>query len=346
MKIIPWGKVDGKAVYLYTFSNDKGMEVSISNFGGIISSIKVPDLNGKKTDLVLGFNSLEEYLSEHPYFGAVIGRSGNRIAGGSFTLNNIEYRLPCNEGKNQLHGGFRGFDKQVWNAKAINRAGEFSLILNYYSEDGEEGYPGNLKATVAYSLTDENELRIEYQAICDRDTVVNFTNHTYFNLSGMEKKVFDHELVIDAEFYTPVNEEMLPTGAIEPVAGTPLDFRKSRRIGERINDDYQQLKYGGGYDHNYVLNNGGKLAKIATAKESDTGIVMDVFTDQPGVQFYTGNNLDGIKGKDGKAYERYSGFCLETQNYPDAVNKSHFPSPILKEGVLYESTTIYQFSIK
>ena len=341
-----WGEVDGDSVYLYTLSNNKGMEVSIINYGGIITSLKVPQKKGEKLDVVLGFDSLEEYLDEHPYFGAIIGRIGNRIANSRFVLNNQEYYLYANDGKNHLHGGAKGYDSYVWGAKAINNGVEPSLVLSYFSRDGEEGYPGNLDLTVTYTLTNDNELEINYQGVSDQDTIINLTNHSYFNLNGMEDTVLNHELQLNAKFYTATNEELIPSGAILPVADTPLDFRKSKKIAKEIESDFAPLKYAGGYDHNFVLNSNDELSLAGSVYEEFTDILMEVFTDQPGVQLYTANSVSNVKGKDGKVYDKNYGICLETQHFPDAINHSHFPSIVLRAGELYDTTTIYKFSNK
>ncbi|MFW6264901.1 MAG: aldose epimerase family protein, partial [Bacillota bacterium] len=271
---------------------------------------------------------------------------GNRIANARFTLNNQEYFLLSNDGENHLHGGAKGYDSYVWGAKAINNGVEPSLLLSYLSRDGEEGYPGNLDLNVTYTLTNDNELEINYQAVSDEDTIVNLTNHSYFNLNGMEDNVLNHFLELNAEFYTATDKNLIPTGAITEVADTPLDFRKAKKIGDDIDSDFAPLKYGGGYDHNYVLNTNGELSKAASVYEESTGIIMEVFTDQPGVQLYTANNVNNVKGKDNKVYNKFYGICLETQHFPDSINHSHFPSIVLKAGELYDTTTIYKFSSK
>lgn len=334
----------GQGVDLYTLSNGAGMEVSITTYGGIVTSIKVPDRTGNSADVVLGFDSLDGYLKEHPYFGAMIGRYGNRVGKGLFTLNGVEYKLARNNGENHLHGGLVGFDKVVWKA-----GGEESLELSYTSKDGEEGYPGNLDVKVTYSLTTDNALRIDYFATTDKETVVNLTNHSYFNLAGHgEGDVLGHEVTVQADRFTPVDSGLIPTGELRPVEGTPFDFRQARRIGERIEQKDEQLIRGKGYDHNFVLNNqGGTLALAARVKEPRTGRVMEVHTTEPGLQFYTGNFLDGsITGKGGKRYDQRYGFCMETQHYPDSPNKPSFPPVVLKAGEQYKTTTIYKFSVE
>ncbi len=336
----PWGTAGGQPVKLYTLSNAKGMEAAITNYGGIIVSIKVPDRGGKPGDVVLGFDSLDGYLKEHPYFGAIVGRYGNRIAKGKFKLNGAEYTLARNNGENALHGGLKGFDKKVWTAKPSGN----SLELRYVSKDGEEGYPGTLSATVRYTLTNENELRIDYTATTDKATVLNLTNHSYFNLAGAGD-ILGHQLTINADRFTPVDAGLIPTGELRPVAGTPFDFRKPHAIGERINNNDEQLKLGKGYDHNFVLNGAaGTLRLAARATDPSSGRVLEVLTTEPGLQFYTGNFLDGsVKGKGGRAYAFRNGFCLETQHFPDSPNKPSFPTVVLKPGQTFRSTTVFKF---
>jgi aldose 1-epimerase len=319
------------------------MEVGITNYGAIVTSIRVPDRSGAFADVVLGFDSLEGYLGKHPYFGAVVGRYGNRIAKGRFSLNGVEYTLARNNGENALHGGLKGFDKQVWTGREVPGGVE----LQYVSKDGEEGYPGTLTATVKYTLTPENELKIEYLAVTDKPTVVNLTSHSYFNLAGEgQGDILGHQVTIHADRFTPVDAGLIPTGELRPVEGTPFDFRKPAAIGARIDQADEQLKRGGGYDHNFVLNSGGGAPAMAVrVVEPISGRVMEVLTDQPGVQFYTGNFLDGtIKGKGGKVYRRRYGFCLETQHFPDSPNQPAFPSVVLQPGEPMRSTTIYRFA--
>jgi aldose 1-epimerase len=345
----PFGKArNGDAVELYTLTNSKGMEATIMTYGGIVTSLRVPDRTGKLDDVVLGFDTIDGYLGDPPapYFGALIGRYGNRIAKGRFTLSGTEYKLAQNNGVNALHGGLQGFDKVVWKAKS---PGPQSLELTYFSKDGEEGYPGNLTGTVVYTVTDNNELKLEYSATTDKDTVLNLTNHSYFNLAGQgEGDVQQHTMTINADKFTPVDETLIPTGELRSVDGTPFDFRQPKTIGERIDGADPQLKFGGGYDHNYVLNVSGAAPELAVrVTEPKTGRVMEVLTTQPGVQLYTGNKLDGkLRGKGGKAYQSRYGFCLETQHFPDSPNKPTFPSVVLKPGERYQSTTIYRFSAK
>jgi aldose 1-epimerase len=327
---------EGAAVRIFTLTNKHGVEAGITNFGGRVVSLKVGGV-----DVVVGFDSLEGYLNENPYFGALIGRYANRIGHAQFTLDGVLYKIPKNDGDNALHGGPRGFDKVVWNARELPDGG---LELTYLSKDGEEGFPGNCKATVVYHLTDANELKIEYAASTDKDTVVNLTNHSYFNLKG-SGDILGHLLQLTADRFTPVDSGLIPTGDLKPVAGTPFDFRKSTAIGARIEQDDEQLKLGKGYDHNWVLNKkGAELSLAARVEEPSSGRAMEVWTTQPGVQFYTGNFLDGtIKGKGGKVIARRSALCLETQHFPDSPNKPKFPTVALKPGMEFKSTTIYKF---
>jgi aldose 1-epimerase len=333
---------EGAAVRIFTLTNKHGVAAAITNYGGRVVSLKVPDKAGAMGDVVLGFDSLEGYLNENPYFGALIGRYANRIGHAQFTLNGVLYKVPKNDADNSLHGGTRGFDKVVWTARQLNDGG---LELSYLSKDGEEGYPGNCKVTVTYHLTDSNELKIEYAASTDKDTVVNLTNHSYFNLNG-SGDILGHLLMLNASRFTPVDSGLIPTGEMKAVAGTPFDFQKATAIGERIEQNDEQLKLGKGYDHNWVLNQKGpELSLAARVEEPSTGRVMEVWTTQPGIQFYTGNFLDGtIKGKGGKVYARRSALCLETQHFPDSPNKPKFPSALLKPGMEFKSTTVYKFA--
>ena len=343
-----FGKLpDGRELFLFIFSNKNGVEVKITNYGGIITSIVTPDKFGKLSDIVLGFNKLEDYLNGHPYFGAIIGRFGNRIKNGKFTLNGTEYKLALNDGNNHLHGGIFGFDKVLWNYEITEVNGLESLKLSYLSKEGEEGYPGNLNITVCYSLTDTNELNIEYYAVTDKDTVVNLTNHSYFNLSGSDT-ILNHELKINADRFTPIDTTLIPTGELRLVNDTPLDFKTFKVIGQRIDDDYDQLKYGNGYDHNFILNkNDNSLSLAAEVFDPIKGRTLEVSTTEPAIQFYSGNFLDGsLTGKEGKTYIRRGGLCLETQHYPDSPNKPDFPNVILKPGNEYKQTTIYKFGIR
>jgi aldose 1-epimerase len=337
---------DGQNVDIYTLTNRRGAEVKITNYGGIITSLKVPDRNGKRDDIVLGFDNLDAYLKGHPYFGAIIGRYANRIAKGRFTLNGHQYALAVNNGENHLHGGIRGFDKVVWTATPLKVPNGAALRLTYLSKDGEEGYPGNLSVRVIYTLTNANELKVEYWATTDKDTVVNLTSHSYFNLAGQGNgDILNHQLLIKARRFTPTDAGSIPTGELKSVNGTPFDFTSSFRIGDRINDDDQQLKFGNGYDHNFVLDGRmGTLRQAAVAYEPASGRSMEVWTTEPGIQFYTGNFLDGtLTGKDGKVYQQRYGFCLETQHFPDSPNKPLFPTTVLRKGQRYHTVTIHKF---
>ena len=340
-----YGKTtDGTPVTLYTLTNAHGLEATITNYGGIVVSLKTPDRTGKMGDVVLGFDTFEPYLGQHPHFGALIGRYGNRIGKAKFTLDGKEYTLAKNNGENSLHGGIMAFDKVVWTAKPATRKDGQALELTYVSKDMEEGFPGTLTATVVYTLTDADELRIEYQAKTDKPTIVNLTNHSYFNLSG-SGDILKHELMLDADRFTPVDSGLIPTGELKPVQGTPFDFRKPAAIGARIDAADEQIKMGGGYDHNWVLNGkAGTMHLAARVHDPSSGRTMEVTTTEPGVQFYTGNFLDGsIKGKGGQVYAKRSGFCLETQHFPDSPNKPSFPSTTLRPGATYSTTTVYKF---
>ena len=327
--------------FVYTLTNSLGFEVSITNYGGAVTSLKTPDRRGVFGDIVLGFETLAEYVRNPRYFGALIGRHANRVAGGMFSLNGTNYQLPQNNGVNHLHGGFKGFDKRDWTV----REGANTLHLTYFSKDGEEGYPGNLNAFVDYTLLD-SELRIDYRATTDRETIVNLTNHSYFNLKGAGT-ILDHELTLNADSFTPVSKDLIPTGEIKSVDGTPMDFRNGKAIGAEIADGYDQLGFTGGYDHNFVLNDyDGSLRPALRLYESSTGRVMEVLTTQPGMQFYSGNFLDGtLIGRDGVTYIKYAGLCLEPQHFPDAPNHSNFPSTVLRPGEEYKQTTVYRFSV-
>ena len=340
---------DGENVDLYTLTNNLGMQAKIMNYGGIVVSLKVPDRNGKMDDVVLGFNDLDSYLKGHPYFGAIVGRYGNRIAKGRFTLNGFEYKLAVNNGENHLHGGIKGFDKVVWTAKEMRTKMGPALSLTYISKDGEEGYPGTLTATVVYTLTNNNELKLDYTVTTDKDTVSNLTHHSYFNLAGEGNgDILSHILTLNGSRFTPTDTGSIPTGELKAVAGTPFDFLKPTVIGKRINDQDQQLQYGSGYDHNFVVNGKfGSLRSAATVYEPTSGRVLEVWTTEPGVQFYTGNFLDGtLTGKSGKVYQKRFGFCLETQHYPDSPNHPAFPTTTLKKGATYRSTTVYRFKVR
>jgi aldose 1-epimerase len=334
---------DGTPVDLYTLTNKNGVVAKITNYGGIVTELHVPDRHGQLGDVALGFTTLDPYLAGHPFFGALIGRYGNRIAKGKFTLDGTEYTLDAGNNGNHLHGGKKGFDKVVWTATPL---GKNAVKLTYVSKDGEEGYPGTLTANVTYTLTDDNGLKIDYEATTDKPTVVNLTNHSYFNLAGDNSgTIHDHWMTINADHYTPVDETSIPTGEIAPVKGTPFDFTTPHKIGERID---QTPGKPNGYDHNYVLNRkpGDKsMLMAARVKEETSGRVMEVWTTEPGVQFYTGNYLDGkLTGKQGKPYAFRSGLCLETQHYPDSPNQPSFPSTVLRPGETYKTTTVYKFS--
>ncbi|HEV3203163.1 MAG TPA: aldose epimerase family protein [Gemmataceae bacterium] len=337
---------EGTPVDLYLLTNGTGVRAKIITYGGIITELLVPDRDGKLGDVVLGFDDLKGYLAGHPYFGAIVGRVANRIAKGRFTLDGKEYALATNNGPNALHGGNKGFDKVVWRAEPREVADGVNLTLTYVSPDGEEGYPGKLTATVVYTLTNQNELKIDYSATTDKATPVNLSNHSYFNLAGPASgNILGHEIQIEADKFTPVDDTLIPTGEIKSVQGTPLDFTKPATIGARID----QLKGDpGGYDHNLVLNSGAKTPALAVrVREPKTGRVMEMFTREPGVQFYTGNFLDGkLKGKNGVVYQKHQGFCLEAQHFPDSVNHPNFPSTILRPGKTYAQTTVYRFSVK
>ena len=341
---------DGQSVDIYTLKNRRGMEARITNYGGIVVSLTAPDRDGKYADVVLGYNDLDTYMKPpFPYFGAIVGRYGNRIAKGRFTLNGVEYKLAVNNGENHLHGGIKGFDKVVWTAQERKSAAGPALVLNYLSKDGEEGYPGNLRVTVVYTLTNNNELKINYTVTTDKDTVTNLTHHSYFNLAGEGNgDILDHRVVLRANRFIPTDAASIPTGEIRNVAGTPFDFLQANAIGARINNDHEQLKFGNGYDHTWVVNGRmGLVRQAATVYETTTGRVLEVWTTEPGVQFYTGNFLDAaIIGKSGKPYPRRSGFCLETQHYPDSPNNPNFPTTTLRKGATYRSTTIYRFSAR
>lgn len=343
---------DGTPIELYTLRNSKGAEADIMTYGGIVQQLKMPDRNGNVADVVLGFDNLngytsDTYLKNCAYFGALIGRYGNRIGGAQFTLNGTTYTLAKNNNGNTLHGGIKGFDKVVWKAVKADVGPEGPrLELSYFSKDGEEGFPGNLNVTATYTLTDENALKLEFKATTDKPTVVNLTHHSYFNLRGQGNgDILSHVVYINANQTTPVDKELIPTGTFADVTGTPFDFRTPAPIGARINDPDPILQYGPGYDHNWVLNKRlGKFGLAARVTEPTTGRVMEVWTDQPGLQFYAGNFLDGtITGKDGKVYQRRTGFCMEPQHYPDSPNKPNFPSTVLNPGDTYHCTIVYKF---
>ena len=338
---------DGQAVDFYTLTNANGVVAKIITYGALLTELHVPDRNGKMADVVLGFKTLDRYEGDHPYFGGTIGRVANRIAKGKFRLNGQEYTLAANNGPNHLHGGLRGFDKRVWKAQPVSVAGVPAVRFTYTSADLEEGYPGALTATVTYTLTHSNELRLEYTASTDKPTIVNLTNHSYFNLAGDgQGTILDHELTIMADRYTPVDDTLIPTGEIASVRGTVMDFNRATAVGARIKEVPGPAP--GGYDHNYALSHGGGvLAMSATVREPKSGRAMDVLTSEPGVQLYTGTFLDGtITGKAGVPYQKHFGFCLETQHFPDAINHPNFPPVVLQPGRTFKSTTVYRFSAR
>lgn len=345
-----YGKTpEGQTVDLYTLTNSHGMQAKITNYGGIVVSLTAPDRNGKFDDVVLGLGSLDAYLKGHPYFGAIVGRYANRIAKGHFKLNGVDYKLAVNNGENHLHGGIKGFDKVIWDATTVQTKDLVGISLSYVSKDGEEGYPGSLAVRVIYTLTSNNELKIDYSATTNKDTVVNLTHHSYFNLAGEGVgDILNHQLQINASRFTPTDAGSIPTGELRLVRGTPFDFNTSTAIGARINQTDQQLQFGNGYDHNWVLNgHAGELRQAATVFEPTTGRTMQVWTTEPGIQFYTGNFLDGtLTGPRGQAYQRRSGFCLETQHYPDSPNEPGFPTTVLKRGARFRSTTVYRFGVR
>jgi aldose 1-epimerase len=348
VKRAPFGRVPEGPVEIYTLTNATGMQVRTIPYGAIIVSIRVPDRAGQLGDVVLGFDTLDGYLKDHPYFGAVVGRYGNRIAKGRFTLDGKSYQLATNNGPNHLHGGVKGFDKVLWKAEPFGKAGSVGIIYTHVSPDGNEGYPGTLTARVTYTLSPANELTAEYEATTDKATPVNLTQHSYFNLAGEGSgDILGHELMLEANRYTPVDDTLIPTGELAPVEGTPFDFRTSTKIGSRIDADHKQLQYGKGYDHNWVINRGGTgLVHAARLVDPKSGRTLDVSTTEPGVQFYAGNFLDGtIVGKGGHTYIRRSGLCLETQHYPDSPNHSNFPSTILRPGEKRLSKTTFTFGV-
>jgi aldose 1-epimerase len=337
---------DGQPVDLYILTDKNGMEAAITNYGGTVVSLKVADRSGKFEDVVLGYDDLDGYATGKAYIGATVGRYANRIAHATFTLDSSTYTLAKNDGDNHLHGGF---NKRVWTAKDVSSSAGQALELTYLSKDGEEGFPGTLPVKVVYTLTDQNELRIDYTATTDKDTVLNLTNHAYFNLAGQGNgDILQQQIMIKADRFTPIDATSIPTGELRSVKGTPFDFTNSTAIGTRIDQDDPQLKLGRGYDHNWVLNNGtpASLFLAAQAYDQHSGRVLEVLTTEPGIQLYTGNFLDGIHGKDGKVYNRRYAFCLETQHFPDSPNHPNFPSAELKPGQHFQSTTVYKFSTK
>jgi aldose 1-epimerase len=346
----PFGTHDGRPVTLFTLTNAHGVEVRAMNYGGIIVSIRVPDRKGQLADIVLGHDTAEGYMPNPPYIGAIVGRYANRVANGTFTLDGKTYTLPKNDGPNTLHGGTtRTFDKVLWDGEALK--GKAGVAFSFLSKDGEEGFPGNVKVKVTYTLTDANELEINYEATTDKSTPINLSQHSYFNLAGEgTSDILNHEIMINADRFTPVDKNLIPTGELRPVKGTPFDFTTSTRVGARIDDSYDQIVLGHGYDHNWVINRKSKddgLVLAARVYEPTTGRVLEVSTTQPGVQFYTGNFLDGtVTGKQGHVYKRRYGLCLETQHFPDSPNHPDFPTTILKPGETFHQKTVFKFSAK
>jgi len=344
VKMEPFGSLpDGTAVDLYTLTNEHGLKARLMTYGAILVSLEVPDRHGSLGDIVLGYDALDGYIKNNPYFGAIVGRYGNRIAKGQFTLNGATYTLAKNNGENHLHGGLKGYDKVVWKAEAVKEADAVGVKFTYLSKDGEEGYPGNLSVAVIYTLSNADELKISYEATTDKATPVNLTHHSYFNLAGQGNgDILGHELMLNADRYTSVDDGLIPTGELAPVKGTPMDFTAAMTIGSRIGG----VK--GGYDHNYVLASGGGIMVLAArVYEPTSGRVMEISTVEPGIQFYSGNFLDGtITGKSGKVYRKHFGFCLETQHFPDSPNKPDFPSTILNPDQKYSTLTVHKFLVK
>lgn len=341
-------EIEGKSIVVYTLENSRGMKIEIMNYGGVVLSIEAPDRDGKLADVVLGYEDINDYTTSTTYFGAIIGRYANRIGGATIRINDKTYNLAMNDGNNHLHGGVKGFDKVFWNGKiVIDKYNEEVLELSYLSVDNEENYPGNLSVTVTYKLTESNSLEIDYYAKSDKDTVVNLTNHSYFNLSGHDSgNILNHKLKIISDKFTPTDSESIPTGEIYEVKGTPMDFTEFTRIGDRIEADYDQLNFAKGYDHNWILREqGDNLKKAAVVVDENSGRVLKVYTTKPGIQFYSGNYLsESIIGKGGVRYRKRAGLCLETQYFPDSLKNPHFPNVILKAGEEYKHKTIYEFS--
>jgi aldose 1-epimerase len=345
----PFGELaDGTKITAFTLRNSRGVVMKVINYGGIITSLLVPDRNGRFADIVLGYDSVVHYERNNPYFGALIGRYGNRIAKGKFKLDGKQYTLATNNDQNHLHGGVKGFDKVFWNIEQDSTHDGVAIKLTYNSKDMEEGYPGNLRAEVTYTLTNNNELRIQYNAATDKRTIVNLTQHTYFNLNGAQSDILSHDLEINADRFLPVDATLIPTGELKKVEGTPFDFRKAARIGSRINENDQQLKYGKGYDHCWALNTAESgLTNAAVLYDSVSGREVKVLTAEPGIQFYSGNFLDGSNvGKRNTVYKYRYGLCLETQHFPDSPNRPEFPSVVLEPGKIYTTETVYRFSVR
>lgn len=337
----------GEEVSEFTLRNDKGMVVRIIEYGAIITELLVADRDGIVADVALGYDNLDDYLGETPYFGAIVGRYGNRIGAGQFEIDGVVYQLATNNDANHLHGGVVGYDKVLWSGEAVQSADSVGVVMTYRSADGEEGYPGNLDVEVTYTLDNENQLTVAYEATTDAPTYVNLTSHSYFNLRGQGNgSILDHELTLNAPYYTPVDSGLIPTGEIRAVAGTPFDFTRPSKIGSRIHAEHDQLAFGGGYDHNWVLDKSeGKMSFAARLYDPGSGRQMEIFTEEPGIQFYSGNFLDGsLLGKDQKVYHYRYGLCLETQHFPDSPNKGHFPSTRLNPGDVYRTKTVHRFS--
>ncbi len=343
-----FGAVQGSSVEIYTLTNAHGLEVRAMNFGGIIVSVKVPDKTGHSDDIALGFDKLAGYIENNPHFGSLIGRYANRIAGAKFSLDGKEYHLAANNGPNTLHGGIKGFDKVIWKAKPFKNSTGVGLILTYTSKDGEESFPGNVKAKVTYTLTDHDELSVDYEATTDKATPVNLTQHSYFNLKGEGNgDILGHEVTLNADRFTPVDKNLIPIGELRPVKNTPLDFTKPATIGARIDDKDEQMVLGRGYDHCFVINRTGDGSVLAArVHDPQSGRVLEIYTTEPGVQFYSGNFLDGLVGKQGHSYKQRFGFALETQHYPDSPNQPQFPTTILRPGQVYRTRTVYKFSVE
>lgn len=342
-----WGKLNGRPVHLYTLTNAAGIRMAVTSYGARVVSLSVPDRQGRMEDVVLGYETLDEYLHDSPYFGAPCGRYANRIAHGKFTLDGAGYELAANNGPNHLHGGITGYDKRIWEVAEKHSPEGDALSFHLVSPDGEEGYPGTLDVVMTYTLTPDNTFRIDYKATTDKPTVINLTHHSYFNLAGQGNgKILDHELMIAAAAFTPTDATSIPTGELRPVAGTPMDFRQPTRIGARIGADYEPLVFGRGYDHNWCLDGqAGKLRQAAKLKDPASGRTMEVWTTEPGIQVYTGNWIaEGLKGKNGRSYGERAGVALETQHYPDSPNKTAFPSTVLRPGQVYSQTTLYKFA--
>lgn len=341
-----FGHYGNVPVDLFTLTHDNGIQARITNYGGIVVSLLAPDRNGQLADVVLGYDTLDEYIAVNPYFGSLVGRYGNRIAKGKFQLDGVTYALAQNNGVNHLHGGPAGFNRVIWGAEIVDAADGVALQLTYQSKDGEEGYPGDLGVVVVYTLTNNDELRIDYAAAAAAPTIVNLTNHSYFNLAGAGD-ILDHVLWIDADRFTPTDASQIPTGEVRSVDGTPMDFRQPTRIGERIDAVYEQLQLADGYDHNWVLNHpSGHLDRVAAVVEPISGRRLEVSTTQPGVQFYSGNFLRTLPGKGGQTYQKRHGLCLETQHFPDSPNHEHFPSTVLRPGETYQQTTVFKFTVE